>query len=300
MFKRYVKKNNLGSVKKEYFRNITTMRVGGRINNLYLPTSVTALKKAVEYLNKKNINYIFIGNGSNIVASERKYKGVVICNKHLPKTLSIDKNELKVTAFYDLRKLISFCVSKNIDTFTKLAGVPATIGGALYMNASANGLAISDNLISVTYLYNNKICVKTKDEILFDYRYSDFQKDNCIILEAKFEIKIKDNILIDYNTALETRKKNHPIIFPNSGSIFRNLESKKAYEIIQELNLQGYTKGKAQVSMKHCNFIINTGKARGEEVYKLINIIKKKALENSYILKEEVILLNFDRKADWL
>lgn len=300
MFKRYINKNNLGKVKKGYFRNITTMRVGGKIKNIYYPNSITALKKAIEYLNKKHIKYIFIGNGSNIVASERTYNGVVICNNNLPKTLKIDKDVVKVTAFYDLRRLVNFCVNKNIDTFTQLAGIPGTVGGAIYMNASANNTSISDDLISVTYLHNNEIKHKTKEEIKFEYRYSDFQLDKYVILEAHFKIKEKEDIIIDYNKALESRKKNHPIIFPNSGSIFRNLETKKAYEVIKELNLQGYTKGKAQVSFKHCNFIINTGKAKGEDIYSIINLIKKKALEKSYVLKEEVILLNFKNKGEWL
>lgn len=296
MFKRYIKKYNLGSVKKEYFKNITTMKVGGKIKYLYYPNSISSLKKAIEYINNKEIEYIFMGNGSNIIASERKFKGVVISSKFLPKTLSIDKNQIRVTAFYDLRRLVSFCVSRDIDTFTNLAGIPATLGGAIYMNASANNQSISDHLVTVTYLIDNQIITKTKKELEFSYRTSEFQKNKAIILEAKFEIINKKNILVNYNNYLTIRKNNHPIIFPNSGSIFRNTKDKKAYEIIKELNLDGYTKGKAQVSMKHCNFIINIGDAKAEDIYKIINYIKKRAYINNYILQEEVILFNFKEK----
>ncbi len=296
MLKRYIKKNKLGVVKKEYFRNITTMKVGGKIRYYYSPNSITSLKKVVEYLENKKIKYIFIGNGSNLIASEKTFNGVVINSRLLPKTLSLDNNVLKVTAFYDLRRLVSFCVSKDIDIFTNLAGIPATLGGALYMNASANGMSISDDLHSVTYLENNKIISKLKEELTFNYRESSFQNKNIIILEAKFYIKFRENILKDYNEYLKQRKLNHPLIFPNSGSIFRNIGNTKAYQIIRDLELQGKMKGKAQVSIKHSNFIINTGRAKGSDVYKLIKLIKKKAMSNNIYLKEEVILFNFKKE----
>lgn len=296
-FKKYINKNNLGNIKyKETFKNITTMRVGGKIKYLYYPSNVNALKDAITFLKENKIKYIFMGNGSNIIASERKYNGVVISSKYLPHTMNIEKDELTVTAFYDLRRLVSFTVSRDINTFTKLAGIPATIGGAIYMNASANNMAISENLISVTYLKNNKIYTKYKDNITFNYRYSEFMDQKCIILEARFKIIKKTGILVDYNNYLAQRREKHPIIFPNSGSIFRNLNNKKAYEVIKEIKMDGFTKGRAQVSMKHCNFIINTGDASGDDIYKIINKIKTRANKKKYNLKEEVILFNFKQK----
>lgn len=295
-FKRYVYKNNLGTInKKEYFKNLTTMRVGGKIKYLYYPNSVDSLKQSIYFLNKKKIKYIFIGNGSNIIASERFYDGVVICSKNLPHTVNIDRDIITVTAFYDLRRLVSFTVSRGINTFTKLAGIPATVGGAIFMNASANSLCISDHLVSVVYLKNNTIYTKKKEEIDFAYRHSEFQENNCIILEASFKVIKKDEVLVDYNNCLLKRKQTQPLIFPNSGSIFRNNNNKKAYEIIQELKLAGYCVGKAQVSLKHCNFIINTGRAKGEEIYRIIKKVKRKAKRKNYLLKEEVILFNFKK-----
>ncbi len=293
-FKKFVYNNELGEVNtKSYFKDLTTMRVGGKIKYLFYPNSVDSLNEVLLFINQNKIKYLFIGNGSNIIASEKKYNGVVINSKNLPHTLNIDNDLLTVTAFYDLRRLVKFCVSKDIDTFTKLAGIPATVGGAIYMNASANGLSISDNLISVTYIKNNKKYTKLKSELIFSYRHSEFQESDCIIIEATFKVLKEENIMVDYNNCLLKRKHTHPLIFPNSGSIFRNNNNKKAYEIIQELKMVGYTYKNAQVSVKHCNFIINTGRARGEDIYKIINKIKKKAKKKNYYLKEEVILFNF-------
>lgn len=295
-FKKYIKKNNYGTINtKEYFKNLTTMRVGGRIKYLFYPSSVDNLISVINYLQENKMKYLFLGNGSNIVASEKYYKGVVISSRDLPHTVNIDNDIVTVSAFYDLRRLVNFTVSKNINSFIRLAGIPATVGGALYMNASANNMSISDNLISVTYICDSKVYTKFKDELLFSYRHSEFTNSGCIILEATFKVIKKDNLLDEYNSYLIKRKQTHPLIFPNSGSIFRNNNNKTAYKIIDELNMAGFTKGRAQVSVKHCNFIINTGRARGEDIYKIINIIKKKAKKKNYYLKEEVILFNFKK-----
>lgn len=295
-FKKYISINEYGVVKKnEYFKSLTTMRVGGKIKYLYFPNNVDNLIEVIKYLDENKIKYLFIGNGSNIIASERYYNGVVISSKNLPHTINIDNDILNVTAFYDLRRLVSFTVSKDINTFIALAGIPATVGGALYMNASANKMSISDNLISVTYIKNNKVYTKFKEELLFSYRHSEFTNSNCIILEANFKVIKKQNLIDEYNSYLLKRKKSHPLIFPNSGSIFRNNNNKSAYEIIDELNFRGFCIRGAQVSVKHCNFIINTGRAKASDIYKIINKIKKKAKKKNYILKEEVILFNFKK-----
>lgn len=295
-FKKFVYKQELGNIKRnEYFKNITTMKVGGKIKYLFYPNNVNCLKEAICYLNENKIKYIFMGNGSNIIASDNFFNGVVISSKFLPHTMNIDNDVISVTAFYDLRRLVSFTVSRDIDTFTKLAGIPATIGGAIYMNASANNCAISENLIDVTFIKNNKIYTRKKEDIKFDYRHTEFMDNNCIILEASFKIIKKVGLIKEYNSYLEKRRNSHPTIFPNSGSIFRNLNNKKAYEVIKEIDMAGYTKGRAQVSMKHCNFIINTGNAKGNDIYKIINLIKKLAFKKQYNLREEVILFNFKK-----
>ncbi len=290
--KKFIKKNNIGSItNKEYFKNLTTLKVGGRIKYLVYPNSIDSLVQLIKYLSHKNIKYFIIGNGSNIVASDKVYKSVVINTKQLPQTLNIEDSIINVSAFYDLRRLVSTTVGKDISTFVELAGIPATVGGAIYMNAGAYNKQISTNLISVKVLVNNEIIEYNKEQLDFKYRYSIFHNNKAIILEAKFNIIKSNDCFIRYNTYLLKRKEDHPLLYPNCGSVFRNLEYMKAYEVIKELHLVGYTKGRAQISAKHCNFIINTSNAKGRDVYKIIKHVKKKS---NYKLKEEVILLNFN------
>ncbi len=293
-FKKFVKKNNLGNIDKNgSFKDITTMKVGGKIKYLYYPNNVDNLRLAIGFIKKTGLKHFIVGNGSNIIASDKKFDGVIISSKYLPHTINTDNNIINVSAFYDLRKLVNYTVGRNIDTFTKLAGIPATIGGAIFMNASANNFSIYDNLINVTYLENFEIKVKTKEEIDFDYRASEFMKKDCIILEAKFKVIKKEGLLTEYHDLLKKRNDNHPMLFPNSGSIFRNFNNKKAYEVIKDINLAGFKKGNAQISHKHSNFIINTGNAKSKDIYNIIKIAKKKAKKINRELKEEVILLNF-------
>lgn len=293
-FKTFVKKNNLGNLeKKAAFKNITTMKVGGKIKYLFYPNSIDNLRLGLGYIKKNRLKYFFIGNGSNVIASDKYFDGIVISGKYLPQTINTDKSIINVSAFYDLRKLVNYTVGRNIDTFTKLAGIPATLGGALFMNASANNCSIYDELISITYLENFEVKIKLREEIDFDYRKTEFMKSDSIILEAKFNVVKKDNILSEYHELLKKRKESQPILFPNSGSIFKNFNNKKAYEVIKDINLAGYKKGNAQISHKHSNFIINTGNAKAKDIYNIIQKAKKKAKKYNRELKEEVILLNF-------
>ncbi len=124
-FEKYIKKNNLGIVKKNItFKQLTTMKVGGKIKYVYYPSNVVGLREAIKYLNLKKIEYLFIGNGSNIVASERKFKGVVIHSKYLPHTMNIKDDVLTVTAFYDLRRLVAFTSERQKPQVTSASPSP--------------------------------------------------------------------------------------------------------------------------------------------------------------------------------
>lgn len=292
---KFILNNNYGIVRHNVrFSDITTMKVGGLINNLYFPNSINSLIIVVKYLLKYRKKYFVIGNGSNIIASDYKYKRLVICGKYIDDEIKINNDEIYVTAFMDLRKVINFLLKEKIGTFVKLSGVPATIGGALFMNASANGYSIYDDLVSVRFIENGVVKEKSKEELKFSYRKSEFQNSKIIILSAIFKCKYNVNALEEHRKTINMRKEKQPLNFPNSGSIFRNGPSYYAYEIIKKINLVDYKIGNATFSKKHSNFIINLGNARAKDIFKLIFLAKKLAIIYEGIkLKEEVILLNF-------
>lgn len=276
------------------FKDITTMKVGGRIKELFYPNSIENLLQVIIYLNKKNKKYKIIGNGSNIIASDNIYKDVVISGKHLVKDIIFKEDYFIVSAFEDLRKVNVNLIQKDISTFINLSGIPATIGGALYMNAGAFKSNISDYLIWVECIFENKLIRLFKEDLEFGYRTSIFKNNKYIIVNAAFKVMYDNNLFLKYKEINNKRKEIHPLNFPNSGSIFKNTDNVKAYKIIQQIGLVDYMIGDATFSNKHANFIINKGNAKAKDIYKLIILAKKRAyVFEKIILEEEVILLNF-------
>lgn len=292
---KFISKNQLGLViNDKRFSDLTTIKVGGKIKLLYYPSSVENLIKVIQYLQKRGKKYFMLGNGSNIVASDNTYKNVVINGKHLVKQISFFDDYFVVSAFMDLRIVIAKLIERGISTLVNLAGIPATVGGAIVMNASAFKMNISDNLLWVKYLKDGKEVTKDINDLYFSYRSSELKEENIIVLEAGFKIITDKEVMFIYKNILEKRRNRHPLNYPNCGSIFKNLEKKRAYEVIKDINMADYSIGGAKFSEKHANFIVNYNKAKASDIYKLIILAKKRALilEN-VTLKEEVILLNF-------
>lgn len=292
---KYISKNKMGLVfKNKRFSELTTMRVGGRIKCLFYPSTLESLISIVIYLNKKKKKYFILGNGSNLIANDKTYKNVVISGKHLIKGIDFFEDYFVVSAFMDLRIVNAKLVEKQIGTLVCLSGIPATVGGATVMNAGAFKGNISDNILWVKYLEKGIIKKKEISDIKFGYRDSEFKRMDIIVLEVAFKIIKDTEVLFKYQNILEKRKERHPLNYPNSGSIFRNTDNFRAYEIIKKINLVDYQIGGAKFSSKHSNFIINNNKAKAKDIYKLIILAKKRALILENInLNEEVILLNF-------
>jgi UDP-N-acetylmuramate dehydrogenase len=292
---KFISKNQLGLViNDKRFSDLTTIKVGGKIKLLYYPSSVENLIKVIEYLQKRGKNYFILGNGSNIVASDKTYRNLVINGKHLVKQISFFDDYFVVSAFMDLRIVIAKLIERGISTLVNLAGIPATVGGAIVMNAGAFKMNISDNLLWVKYLEDGKEVTKDINDLYFSYRSSELKEENIIVLEAAFKIITDKEVMFIYKNILEKRRNRHPLNYPNCGSVFKNLEKKRAYEVIKDINMADYSIGGAKFSEKHANFIVNYNKAKASDIYKLIILAKKRALilEN-VTLKEEVILLNF-------
>lgn len=292
---RFIVKRGLGIIiKNKKFSDLTTMKVGGKIKTLYYPNNLDSLLIVLDYLQKRHKKFFILGNGSNLIVSDKPYKNLVINGKHLIKSIEYYQDYFIASAFMDLRIIIAKLIKNQIATLTNLAGIPATLGGALVMNASAFKQSVSDNLLWVRYIDNGKVVKKDISELKFYYRNSEFKKENIIILEAAFKIIKEPESLFVYRNILEKRRQRHPLNYPNSGSIFRNGDDYFAYEIIRKINLVDYEVGGAKFSEKHANFIINFNNAKAKDIYNLIILAKKRALILENIeLREEVILLNF-------
>lgn len=251
---------------------------------IVFPNNIEQLKKVIKFCNENKIKVKLIGNGSNLIFSE-KYYDIVFINLKNFNNIDITDNIVTASSGVNLMKL-AYRVSRAGLTGMEFAtGIPATVGGAVYMNAGAYNSDISNILISAKILDENlniiELCNKDFD---FSYRHSFLQENrNFICLEATFKLEYgkKEEILELIENRKERRINSQPLEFPSAGSVFRN-PSKEIFagKLIEDLGLKGKMLGGAKISEKHANFVINFDNATGDDIKKLIletkNMVKDK------------------------
>lgn len=274
---------------KEY----NTMKINSRGYIMVHPSSIDELKSIFLLVKKHNMKYFVLGNGSNIIL--HKYYGGIIIKLDKFNKISFENEIINVECGYMLNKLANDISALGYTALEWATGIPGTIGGAIYSNAGAYNKSISDLLIDVIVYHNNKIKTLSLEECNFEYRDSIFKKDkDIIILSCRLKVE-KGNIqdiksLIKYRT--KRRIGTQPLNMPSCGSVFRNPHNIPAGKIIENLGFKGFCINDACVSEKHANFIVNKSTATGEDIIKLINIIKetvKKEYNIDLVLELEII-----------
>ena len=257
----------------------TSFGIGGCASCLIFPKTISQVKYLLRSLNKTALKYYIIGSGTNMLISDSGYNGVIISLKKTFKSIDIDNDIITVESGVMLGTMVKEAVKRNIGGLESLGGVPGTVGGALYMNAGAFGSEISNYFkwaITIDMDGNQKKYYK--DDIDFSYRFSTFP-DNEIITKSRFKFFIGKSDVIK-KVKLESsnkRKKSQPLKFRSAGSIFKNPnKSIAAGYLIDQAGLKGCSKGDAEISTKHANFIINKGSASYKDVLFLIDFVRKK------------------------
>lgn len=301
----FIKNNNLGLViENSSFANITTFRVGGKIKLLFLPDSYE--KFIIFYknylLDECPPEILIVGNGSNILASDNDYNGIVVSFKNIENNIELKKdNEKYIVTCYSnvtLTSLSKFLMNNSITGGEFFHFIPGLVGGSICMNASSYGKDMS-SIVNRVYCIDesgNEFWI-TKENLEFGYRESVIKKKKYIIIKAEFIFQglcDKNEIANTINQFKKRKVETQPINYPSAGSVFKNKDNKKAWQIIDELGFRGKCLGDCCVSYKHSNFIINKGKAKASDIYSLMNIIKK-VYKDSYNdeLECEWILVNF-------
>ena len=285
----------------EPMKKHSSFGIGGKAKILFLPQKKEDLKFILKYSVKNKIDTFFMGSGSNILMSDKGFDGILISLKRSFKNIVFNDNgEIVAGSGVMLRRMVKEAIDKNLKGLESLAGVPGTLGGALYMNAGAYGAEISNYFLSARIInMNGKEIELTKNDVKFSYRKSTFPKD-CILIEARFKFdkgdieKIKNN----KNKFSNSRVENQPLNFRSAGSIFKNPSSSLAAGyLIDQAGLKGCRKGGAMISDKHANFIVNLGKAESSDVIYLIKKIQDKVFaEFNVNLNLEIKLVGFEKK----
>lgn len=269
----------------------TTYRLGGKASYFIKPFSVKALKDTVRILCEYSIPYFVIGNGSNLLVSDKGFCGAVISSEKLNGYIFND-NFVTATCGANLNSVIISAKERGLTGLENLYGIPSLIGGAVYMNAGAFSSQICDNLKVVCTLSNGKLKYYDKEDCKFSYRSSIFQKNGEIILSASFTLQSSPKNEISNRIKEIINERKRLPVGKTCGCVFRNPKGLSAGKLIDGLGLKGFSSGGAYISQEHANFIVAKKGAKAKDVYNLINYVKKKVKEAySVNLIEEVKLI---------
>ena len=276
----------------------TTMKVGGEAKVFIEVDSVQRIIDVVKYAKENNINYCIIGNGSNLIFTDKGFDGIVLkVGSAFSDIDRLDETRIKVSGGFQLIKLSYYAKENGLSGMEFAAGIPGTIGGAVRMNAGAYGSEMINVVESVEYLDTNTFEIHkiTNKECEFSYRHSMFvEHPEYVVVFAT--VKLEKGSIDEIEAKMEennaSRREKQPIEFPSSGSTFKRGADYIAAKLIDEAGLKGYRIGGAEVSTKHAGFVINTGDATATDVINLIEHIKNVVYEKfGVMLQEEVVTL---------
>ena len=267
---------------EEPMKNHVTFRVGGPADFFVTPKNYEELSWVLKCCAKYEMPCYIMGNGSNLLVSDQGYRGVVIQLFRQLNDIQCEGNVIRAQAGALLSAVANRALEEKLTGFEFAAGIPGTLGGACVMNAGAYGGEMKDVLKSVTVLTREgeRITLQ-KNELELGYRTSIIAKKNYIVLEAEIELEAGDaeEIKAVMDDLKERRTTKQPLEYPSAGSTFKRPEGYFAGKLIQESGLQGFQVGGAQVSEKHCGFVINKDQATAADIAELIRQVQDRVEE---------------------
>ena len=273
----------------------TTFKTGGPATLFICPGTQEEVEKVSGIVRRLTIPCFVIGNGSNLLVSDKGFEGVVISLERLSGISLKGKNEIVAEAGALNSSIASFARDHSLTGFEFAAGIPGTIGGAMIMNAGAYGGEMKNITKEVTVISPaGDVMILENDTMEFGYRTSAIKGRDYIVLSALLSLEkgLEKDITDRMKELALKRKEKQPLEYPSAGSTFKRPEGHFAGKLIEDAGLRGYSVGGAQVSEKHCGFVINKGDATSRDIYDLIQDVKKKVYASSGItLEPEVVML---------
>jgi len=260
----------------------TTFRVGGAADYFVLPEKTEEVRELVALCRKVHMPYYILGNGSNLLVSDKGYRGLIIQIYKNMSEIQATEEMIRAQAGALLSRVGNVALEEGLTGFEFAAGIPGTVGGAVVMNAGAYGGEMKDILYRVTVLTpEGKIKTLKKEELELGYRTSVIAKKNYIVLEAEYRLQKGDkaDIRSRMNELKEKRTSKQPLEYPSAGSTFKRPEGYFAGKLIQDAGLRGFQVGGAQVSEKHCGFVINKDNATAADITELIKQVSEKVMQ---------------------
>ncbi len=266
-------------------KEVSTFCIGGPARLFVEIDSEKNMELALAYATKEKIPFFVLGKGSNCLFEDRGFDGLVIHNKIAH--LKIDGTTVDVGSGYSF-SLLGFKTAKmGLSGLEFASGIPGSVGGAVFMNAGANGLETADHLTQVSFIdTEGRFCQFLKDDLQFSYRHSIFHEKKGVITSAKFSLIPCDKARSRQLNIIEYRTSSQPTQDASAGCAFRNPLGASAGALIEKSGLKGFSIGGAEVSLKHANFIVNRSNASAQDVLDLVKLVQEKVKESSGITLE--------------
>lgn len=278
----------------------TTFRIGGPAKYFVMPATPEEVAAIVTLCNKEKMPMYALGNGSNILASDEGYAGLILQIGEQMSHFSVleqtaETSFVEVGAGLLLSKFAKELADLDLAGMAFAGGIPGTVGGAVVMNAGAYGGEIKDCIVDVTVVWpDGKISVLTKAELALGYRTSALQTNGAIVVSARFLLQAgkKEEILNEMRQYNQQRRDKQPLEYPSAGSTFKRPEGHFAGKLIQDAGLKGFRIGDMMVSEKHSGFVVNVGEGTAKDAHALLEAVSQKVWEEFQVkLEPEVKFL---------
>ena len=275
-------------LKNESMSKHTTFRIGGNAD-MFVSPKIEQVSEIITLAKEYAVPVTIIGNGSNLLVGDKGIRGLVISFGKDAEKIVLEGNRMIIGAGTLLSKVAAEAARNALTGFEFAAGIPGTLGGAIVMNAGAYGGEMKDVVVSAKVLTEKgEVLELSKDELDLSYRHSCIPEKGYIVLEVTIELTAGDETQIRemMDDFKNRRIEKQPLEYPSAGSTFKRPEGYFAGKLIQDAELRGYTVGGAQVSEKHCGFVVNKGNATAEDVCNLINDVKRIVYEKFQVEME--------------
>lgn len=269
-------------LEEEPMKKHTTFRIGGPAEYLILPQTIEEIADVIKLCRQEEIPWYIVGNGSNLLVADEGVRGVVIQLLRNFNQIQVEGCQIRMQAGAQNAAVAKRALDASLTGFEFAAGIPGTIGGAVVMNAGAYGGEMKDILKEVTVLDpNGMIRTIPAEELELGYRTSIIARKGYVVLEAVIVLKTGDpkEIKAAMDELKEKRVTKQPLEYPSAGSTFKRPEGYFAGKLIMDAGLRGFSVGGAQISEKHCGFVINKGNATAKDVTELMDETKKIVME---------------------
>ena len=266
----------------EPMKQHTTFRVGGNADYFVMPQSAEEVKNIVALCKEADMPYYILGNGSNLLVGDKGYRGVIIQIYKEMNHIRIDGDKVIAQAGALLSRVGTATLEAELTGFEFAAGIPGTVGGAVFMNAGAYGGEMKDIIANATVLtQDGDIVTINKEDLELGYRTSVIAKKGYVVLEAEYQLQKGDKEAISarMDELKVQRVTKQPLEYPSAGSTFKRSEGYFAGKLIQDAGLRGFQVGGAQVSEKHCGFVINKDQATAADIQELMRQVSDKVMQ---------------------